>query len=260
MKNIARASGGSAGAYLGNVGNVAGQMMRAKAGVASEDEAMRRANRQNFQQMAMRDEAVNRQIFQDDLRQAEMTKQAGAGLVQDALSNIKERADYNKQYGKGSMMYQYMKDRSRDAAQNAFYRDQQQKNLMHKFTQDAEMDYQDAKKRYEDNNTLTADPNQTQKVIQNQAIPSNVNMVEDTTIEQNPYAKSKSIFKKGSTDMSNQDLGSNLSAEEESMNKKIAEKGKSKKARAKEIEKLMMETDDMEELDRLDKELSGLKL
>lgn len=262
MKNVARGVAGSAGAYLGNVGNITSQMMKAKGDIASQDEAMRRNNRQNFQNMALRDEAVNRQIFQDDLRQAEMTKQAGAGLVQDAVSNIKDRADWNKNYGKGSLYYQYMKDRSRDAQSNAFYREQNQKNLLRKYQTDADADYEDAKNAYEKNNTLTADPKQTEQVIQtNKAVaPAGVEMEEVPMNQDTDALGRKSIFKRGSTPVSNQEAGSNLSPEEEAMNQKIAEQGESKKARADKIEKLMMETDDEDELMRLSDEFSKLKL
>ena len=112
VKNIRRLAGGSGGVALANLGRATGQLYDNKSRTAAEDEAARRANRQNFQGMAMQNENVNRRMFEDDLRQAEMTKQAGSQLVQDALSNIQDRADYNRAYGKGSPYYEYMKEKT----------------------------------------------------------------------------------------------------------------------------------------------------
>jgi len=72
----------------------------------------------------------------------------------------------------------------------------------------------------------------------------------------------KSIFKRNKdTRLSNQELGSNLSPEEEAMNKKIRDKKYSfgdksdltKEAYQTKIEEAMMKTNDMDELDRLGK-------
>ena len=108
VKNINRAAGGNAGAYLGNVSGAAARLYGNKSQTAAQDEAVRRLNNQNFQQMSLQDEQVNRQIFGDEYNQTMMTKEAGAGLVRDSIMNIKERADYNKQYGKDSYYGRYM--------------------------------------------------------------------------------------------------------------------------------------------------------
>jgi hypothetical protein len=123
VKNIRRLAGGSGGVALANLGRATGQLYDNKSRTAAEDEGARRMNRQNFQQMALQDENINRRIFEDDLRQAEMTKQAGGQLVQDALGNIQDRADYNKQYGKDSVYYQYMKDKTLDTRHSRFDRE-----------------------------------------------------------------------------------------------------------------------------------------
>ena len=85
VKNIRRLAGGSAGVALGNLGRATNQLYDQYGQIAATDEATRRLNRQNFQGMALKDESINRQIFQDDLTQVMMNKEAGAGLVQDAL-------------------------------------------------------------------------------------------------------------------------------------------------------------------------------
>jgi len=108
IKNISRAAGGNAGAYLGNVGSAVQRLYGNKSAMAAENEAVKRANNQNFQGMALQDEQINRQIFLDDLNLTMMEKQAGAGLVQDAMGNIQNRLDYNRQYGNNSIYGKYM--------------------------------------------------------------------------------------------------------------------------------------------------------
>lgn len=103
IKNINRAAGGSAGVALGNMGRATSQLQDQYAKIAATDEAVRRGNQGAFRNMALKDEGINRQIFQDDFKVAMANKEAGAGLVQDVLKNIQERGDYNKMYGKGSI-------------------------------------------------------------------------------------------------------------------------------------------------------------
>ena len=114
VKNIAKFAGGSAGVALGGLGRATGQLYDQYGQIAVRDEGVRRQNRADFNRGALSDEQVNRQIFTDELRQVEMTKQAGAALVQDATKNIRDRTQYEKAYGKGSQMYEYMKTLDRD--------------------------------------------------------------------------------------------------------------------------------------------------
>lgn len=107
VKNIAKFAGGSAGVALGGLGRATGQLYDQYGEIAVRDEGVRRQNRADFNRGALSDEQVNRQIFTDELRQTEMTKQAGAGLFQDATKNIIDRSQYNRAYGPGSQMYQY---------------------------------------------------------------------------------------------------------------------------------------------------------
>jgi len=190
IKNIRRLAGGSAGVALGNLGRAQQQLYGAKSQTAAIDEATRRQNRMNFQQMSLRDEAVNRQIFQDKLRQVEMDKQAGAGLVADALANIKERADFNRQYGKGSIYYQYAKDRSKDIQQQQFYREQGQKNRMFQMEQELKGNVEKAQSDYDKKFSITGD--NTQEVINNTKQQEAKNKA--TTTATTPTQK-RSIFK-----------------------------------------------------------------
>lgn len=120
IKNIEKFAGGSAGVALGNLGRATGQLYDQYGEIAVRDEGVRRQNRADFNRGALSDEQVNRQIFEDDLNQKMMTKQAGAALVQDATKNIRERAQYEKAYGKGSQMYEYMKTLDRDKKESIF--------------------------------------------------------------------------------------------------------------------------------------------
>ena len=120
VKNIGKFAGGSAGVALGNLGRATGQLYDEYGKLAVRDEGVRRQNRADFNRGALADEQVNRQIFEDDLNQTMMTKQAGAALVQDATKNIKDRAQYEKAYGKGSQMYEYMKTIDRDKQESMF--------------------------------------------------------------------------------------------------------------------------------------------
>jgi hypothetical protein len=127
VKNIAKFAGGSAGVALGNLGRATGQLYDEYGKLAVRDEGVRRQNRADFNRGALSDEQVNRQIFTDELRQTEMTKQAGAALVQDATKDIKDRKQYNKAYGKGSQMYEYMKSIDRDKQESIFNQDKADK-------------------------------------------------------------------------------------------------------------------------------------
>jgi hypothetical protein len=118
VKNIKRLAGGSAGVALGNFGRATDQLYTQYSGIAADDEAVRRQNRQLFNRAALSAETVNRQIFDDELKQAMLNKEAASGLVSDALSNIRDRRDYEKAYGKGSDIYEYRKELTLSQRQN----------------------------------------------------------------------------------------------------------------------------------------------
>lgn len=157
VKNIRRLAGGSGGVALANLGRATGQLYDNKSRTAAEDEGARRMNRQNFQQMALQDENINRRIFEDDLRQAEMTKQAGGQLVQDALGNIQDRSDYNKQFGKGSVYYEYNKEKTLDTRSSRIDREnanQRRVSMLKKQTTD---DLNKLIKQRDEKQSITAD-------------------------------------------------------------------------------------------------------
>jgi len=164
IKNISRASGGSAGVFLGNMGSAAKRLYADKAGMSNQNEAVRRMNRENFQNMSLRDEQINRQIFQDDLNQVMMTKQAGAGLVQDAFTNIKERSDYNKQYGKGSVYDRYMDAKISDTEESRYSRDFANKQRMKSLLFENKTKQDKTKKLLENSQVLDASSNKKKKI------------------------------------------------------------------------------------------------
>lgn len=108
VSNIRRLAGGSSGVALGNLGRATSQLYGQYGKIAAEDARLRRQNMQNFQQMAGRDEVINRQIFQDELSNVLREIEGAGAAFGDAMENIQERRDYNRQYGPGSMYEQYM--------------------------------------------------------------------------------------------------------------------------------------------------------
>lgn len=124
VKNIRRLTGGSAGVALGNLGRAAGSLQDRYAAIASEDSAVRRMNRQDFGRAAVQNEAVQRQKFEDKWRESMMTKQAGAKLVADSLKDMREREQFERQYGEGSIYNEYMKEGLIQKQQNRFYLDE----------------------------------------------------------------------------------------------------------------------------------------
>lgn len=110
VKNIRNLSGGSAGVALGNLGRATGQLQDSYANIAASDQAARRMNRQQFYNAANQAENVNQYKFGLDYNNAMTNKQAGAALVNDALSNIMNRRQYENSYGKGSQYYEYLKE------------------------------------------------------------------------------------------------------------------------------------------------------
>lgn len=118
VKNIRRMAGGSAGVALGNLGRAQGQLYDEYGKLAVRDEGVRRQNRSDFNRGALSDEQVNRQIFTDELTQAERTKMSAAGLTQDAFKNMRDRSQYNKAYGPGSQIFKYQDELMQDMGQS----------------------------------------------------------------------------------------------------------------------------------------------
>jgi hypothetical protein len=128
VKNVRRLAGGSAGVALGNLGRAQGQLYDQYANIAAADQRVRRANRDQFYRGAMADENINRQKFQDEFQQAVMNKQSGAMLVNDALSNMEDRMQFNKAYGKGSPYYEMMKSTWQSSEQERINKEEALKN------------------------------------------------------------------------------------------------------------------------------------
>ena len=102
---------GAAGALVG-AGQQASILQNQYGSIAAQDQNLRRQNRQNFAQAAVRDEQINRQIFQDKFNQKMANKKEGAALARDAYTNMNERAQFEKQYGKGSQYSQLMNEQT----------------------------------------------------------------------------------------------------------------------------------------------------
>lgn len=247
VKNIRRLAGGSAGVALGNLGRAARGLQDKYTEIAVTDESTRRLNRQNFQGMAMKDEAINRQIFEDDLRQTEMTKQSGASLVQDALQNMQERADYNKQYGKGSQYYDYMKEKTLGmrSARNA--EQEGNANRLFKAKSDLDKEISSLESALENSDVLdVSGSNVGKKNVSNPKSSSNI------TIQDGKVYRGKSIFKNRTEDINST----------KSTDKPIdTRSGKSKgiDSEIANLTKQMEETDDMDLAMQLDDKINKLK-
>lgn len=102
-----RSMGQGAGATLAAMGGAAGRLQDRYAEVGLEDAALKRQGRADFARAALTDEQINRQQFEDKFKVSMANKEAGAGLVRDAYTNLNERVAFNKAYGKGSQHYAY---------------------------------------------------------------------------------------------------------------------------------------------------------
>lgn len=110
VKNIRRLSGGSAGVALGNLGRASSGLQNRYAQIAAEDSAVRRMNQQRFDRSAMADENFNRRKFEDSFKTTMLNKEMGAQLVRDKMKNMNERAQFEKQYGEGSIYNEISKE------------------------------------------------------------------------------------------------------------------------------------------------------
>mgnify|MGYP000728070289 CR=1 FL=1 len=110
VKNIRRLSGGSAGVALGNLGRASSGLQNRYAQIAAEDSAVRRMNQQRFDRSAMADESFNRRKFEDSFKTTMLNKEMGAQLVRDKMKNMNERAQFEKQYGEGSIYNEVSKE------------------------------------------------------------------------------------------------------------------------------------------------------
>lgn len=102
VRDLANASDGNAGAYLGNLSNLNLGRMRLANQLATQDALLRRKSFGDYQTTLAKDIAYKKQIFDQQYNQALANKQSGVTLASDAISDLQNKIDFNKFYGKGS--------------------------------------------------------------------------------------------------------------------------------------------------------------
>lgn len=102
VANVRSLSGGNPAMALANLGRANMNRYRSGLDLTALDDATRKQNMQMYYPVLSQDVGYDRMIFGDKYNQAVATKQAGAQLANDALTNMKERGIYNQFYGKGS--------------------------------------------------------------------------------------------------------------------------------------------------------------
>lgn len=102
VRDLTNASGGNAGALLGNL--VAANQNRYKIAnqLALADRQAKEASFDKYEGRLAKDVAMKKAIFDQKYNQALANKTEGMGLASDALANISGRMDFNKYYGNGS--------------------------------------------------------------------------------------------------------------------------------------------------------------
>lgn len=108
-KAIRDMSGGRAGLALANLGRATDSLGQRYGAINAADAAMRRENRAQYGGVLADYVGLDRTMFEDKRQLALLNKEAGANLAADAMSNIDNRMEYNKTYGKGSVYERYMK-------------------------------------------------------------------------------------------------------------------------------------------------------
>jgi len=139
VANIRRMVGGSAGTALANLGSASKRYYDNMAQTAAIDEGVRRQAEGRFDERAGQAENIKRLQHGEARQLAMMNKEGAAGLMNDALTNMRERADFNKYYGKGSAHYEMQKENVLDSRQ---YR-ADRKNAAQALLNDARQGYGD---------------------------------------------------------------------------------------------------------------------
>ena len=147
VRNIARLSGGSAGTALANIGGASKRYHDSLAQTAAMDEGVRRQNMSRFAEGAKLAEDINRIQHGEARQEAMMNKEGAAGLLNDALTNMKERADFNKYYGKGSQHYEMLKEDTLDIRHARQDREEARKTNLMTLLQDIDRDMLDLEYR-----------------------------------------------------------------------------------------------------------------
>ena len=125
---MAQARGRGAAASLVAGGQQAAILQDQYGKIAAVDQGVRRQNMQNFVQGSVRDEAINRQKFQDKFEQVMSNKEQGAALARDAYTNMNERTQFEKQYGKDSQYAKLMNEQTLSLRENREARKQSTAN------------------------------------------------------------------------------------------------------------------------------------
>jgi hypothetical protein len=209
VKNIARGAGGSAGTYLGNVQSAAAGLYNDYGKTAAIDEETRRRNRSNFQQMAGKDEGINRQIFEDDLSQVMMNKKQGAALVGDAINNIRERKQFKDKYGKDSAFSRYKESLRKDSEYNRLSREKADRTTSRSGINEQQFKYDYAQQMADTHGQSTESPlGFNEDKIQENLAKSNDVSTSDTPIPSGGGAGTN--LANSVTDPNSADYGSNI--------------------------------------------------
>lgn len=102
IANIRNFSGGNSGMLLGNLGRAANSHYAANTNLSALDDEARARNLAQYGGALTEDVNLNRMIFGDKYNEALWTKQAGSQLANDAIKNIGERFQTDREFGPGS--------------------------------------------------------------------------------------------------------------------------------------------------------------
>ena len=102
VDNIRNLSGGNSGQALGNLGRAASSHYGALTNLAALNDEARARNLGQYGQVLGEDVNLNRMIFGDKYNETMQTKLAGGQLANDAIKNIGERVQTDKEYGPSS--------------------------------------------------------------------------------------------------------------------------------------------------------------
>lgn len=108
VRDLTNASGGNAGALLGSLVAANRGRYRATADLAVKDRMLKQQNFDRFGDVLLQDIGLKKQKFDIENANAVRDKTAGAQLMNDALYNLDNRMQIDKDYGKNSTYGKYM--------------------------------------------------------------------------------------------------------------------------------------------------------
>jgi len=124
-------AGGSAGAYLGALGQAGQRLQDTSMRTAAEDEMMRRQNRQVARGAATNAENFERYAFGYQNQEEMLNAQAAGQLMNTGFQEIKDTRAFERNYGEGSAVWDYMKTLRKDKALSVHEREQGMENIEH---------------------------------------------------------------------------------------------------------------------------------